>query len=111
MSRSNRYTTVSDDLLPTWTTRSHDYERQVDSMREIRELTNAIASSHYRRDQLMAALALSNSLSRQDMARAAGLTKARVDQIIREVAEENVRRMQREGEERVRRHMPHSVGA
>jgi DNA-binding MarR family transcriptional regulator len=78
-------------------------------MREIRELTNNIASAHHRRDQLLAALALSNSLSRRDMARAAGVTKARVDQIIREVAEENQMRMQREGEERVNRHMPTAV--
>lgn len=92
-------------LLPTWTTRSHDYDRQVESMREIRELSNNIAVAHRERDQRLAALALSNSLSRTDMARAAGLSKARIDQILFEVAEEHHQRQHREGEARVRRHL------
>lgn len=104
MPRAHRYTTVDEDLLPTWTTRSHDYEGQVESMRKIRELSNSIATAHRERDQLMAALALSNSLSRPDMARAAGLSKARIDQILFEVAEEHRQRHQREGEARVKRH-------
>lgn len=104
MPRTHRYATVDDDLLPTWTTRSHDYDRQVESMREIRELSNGIASAHRERDQRLAALALSNSLSRADMARAAGLSKARIDQILFEVAEQNQRRKNVEAEERVRRH-------
>lgn len=107
MPRSNRYATVDEALRPSWTTRSHDYQGQVESMLEIRKLTNGIAAAHWRRDQLMTALALSNSVSRRDMARAAGITKARVDQILREVVEENQLRMQREGEDRMRRHMPH----
>jgi hypothetical protein len=106
MPRPHRYTTQDDELLPTWTTRSHDYERQVEAMREIRELSNGIAAAHRERDQRLAALALSSSLSRVDMARAAGLTKARIDQILFEVAEQDRRRKQVEGEERVRRHMP-----
>lgn len=109
MSRAHRYSTstVNDsDLLPSWTTRSHDYDRQVQSMREIRELSNNIATAHRQRDQLLAALALSQSLSRADMARAAGLSKPRIDQILYEVATENARRQQVEGEARVRRHMP-----
>jgi hypothetical protein len=97
---------MNEDLLPSWTTRSHDYGRQVESMREIRELTNNLAGAYLRRDELFHALALSNSLSRQDMARAAGLNKTRVDQIIREMAEEDQRRKNIEAEERVRRHMP-----
>jgi DNA-directed RNA polymerase specialized sigma subunit len=104
MPRAHRYATVNDDLLPTWTTRSHDYDRQVESMREIRELSNGIASAHRERDQRLAALALSNGLSRTDMARAAGLSKARIDQILFEVAEEDRRRKNVEAEERVRRH-------
>jgi hypothetical protein len=40
----------------------------------------------------MQALALSNSPSREDMARAAGLAKSHVDQIIRELTEEDQRR-------------------
>jgi hypothetical protein len=38
------------------------------------------------------------------MARAAGLSKARIDQILFEVAEEDRRRKNVEAEERVRRH-------
>jgi hypothetical protein len=112
MPRAHRYST-SDldraDLLPTWTTRSHDYERQVEAMLEICVLSNNIAGAHRERDQLLAALALSQSLSRADMARAAGLSKPRIDQILYEVATENARRQQSDGEERVRRHSPPSV--
>jgi hypothetical protein len=109
MPRTHRYSTPSvggGDLLPSWTTRSHDYDRQVEAMREIRELSNNIATAHRQRDQLLAALALSQSLSRADMARAAGLSKPRIDQILYEVATENALRQQTEGEARVRRHMP-----
>jgi hypothetical protein len=109
MPRSHRYSTSpldKRDLLPTWTTRSHDFDRQVESMREVRELSNNIAGAHRERDELLAALALSQSLSRADMARAAGLSKPRIDQILYEVAMENAGRRQAEGEARVRRHMP-----
>jgi hypothetical protein len=106
MPRAHRYATQDDDLVPTWTTRSHDYQRQIELMREIRESSNGIAAAHHRRDQLLAALALSSSLSRNDMARAAGLSKPRIDQILFEVAEDAQRRRQAEGEERVRRHLP-----
>jgi hypothetical protein len=112
MPRAHRYSTSDLDdaeLLPTWTTRSHDYERQIEAMREIRLLSNNIAEVHRERDQLLAALALSQSLSRADMARAAGLSKPRIDQILYEVAAENARRQQSEGEARVRRHSPPSV--
>ncbi len=74
-------------------------------MREIRELSNELAHAYRRRDERMQALALSGSLSRQDMARAAGLSKARVDQIIKELTEQDQRRRNAEGLERVRRHM------
>jgi hypothetical protein len=76
-------------------------------MRELRDLSNGIASAYRRRDELMQALALSNSLSREDMARATGLAKSRVDQIIRELTEQDQRRRNAEALERVRRHMPH----
>ncbi len=75
-------------------------------MREIRELSNDIAGAHRQRDQRLAALALSNSLSRADMATAAGLSKARIDQILFEVAEGDRQRKNLEAEERVRRHKP-----
>jgi hypothetical protein len=104
--RPHRHATIEDELLPTWTTRSHDHARQVESMREIRALSNNVAAAYRRRDELFHALALSNSLSRHDMARAAGLNKTRVDQIIREMAEEQEQRRNVAAEQRVRRHMP-----
>jgi len=107
MPRPHRHALLDDeDLQPTFTTRNHIYERQVASMRELRELSNGIASAYRRRDELMKALALSNSLSREDMARATGLAKSRVDQIIRELTEEDQRRRNAAALERVRRHMP-----
>lgn len=75
-------------------------------VRPLRSLTEHVAGAYRRRDELFHALALSNSLSRQDMARAAGLNKTRVDQIIREMAEQDQRRKNVEAENRVRRHMP-----
>jgi hypothetical protein len=74
-------------------------------MRELRELSNGIVASHYKRDRRMQALANSGSLSRQDMAVAAGLHKSRVDQIIRELTELDQLRRSEEAAERVRRHM------
>ena len=56
-------------------------------MRELRRLSNAVADAYFARDDKMLALALSESLSRADMARATGLNKSRVDQIIREMAD------------------------
>jgi hypothetical protein len=106
MPRHHRYTVLDGELLPSWTTRNHDYDGQVESMLKIRELSNGVARAYRERDELMQALALSNSLSRQDMARAAGMNKSRVDQIIRELTEEDQRRRNVEPLERVRRHMP-----
>jgi hypothetical protein len=106
MARPHRHDTLDEDLLPTFTTRHHDYARQVESMREIRELSNGIATAYRRRDELFQALALSNSLSREDMARAAGLNKSRVDQIIRELTEEDQERKNRAAADMIRRHMP-----
>jgi hypothetical protein len=107
MPRPHRHAILdADDLRPTFTTRHHDYDGQVASMRELRELSNGIANAYRRRDKRMQALALSNSLSREDMARATGLAKSRVDQIIRELTEEDQRRRNAEALERVRRHLP-----
>lgn len=107
MTRPHRYAVlIDDDLRPTFTTAAHDYGRQVQSMRELRELSNGIAASHYKRDRRMQALANSASLSRQDMATAAGLHKSRVDQIIRELTDLDERRRQAEASERIQRHMP-----
>src|SRR6266852_3993347 len=108
MPRAHRHAMLDDELLPTWTTRSHDFARQVEYMREIRELTNEVAGAYRRRDELLLALAVSHSLSRQDMARAAGLHKTRVDQIIREMADERQHQKNLAAKEMVRRHMPDS---
>jgi hypothetical protein len=78
-------------------------------MIELRRLTNAIAGAYQARDDLLLALATSNSLSRRDMARATGLNKSRVDQIIREMAGEQRQRWARAGAEREARHLPHPV--
>jgi hypothetical protein len=110
MPRRNRYATPQDELTPTWTPGGTDYDLQVESMRELRELTNHIAQAHWERDERMAALALSNSLSRRDMATAIGCTKSRVDQILRETAEELQRRSGRAAAARVALHMPTSDG-
>lgn len=61
-------------------------EVQADAMQELRDLQNRIAEAYRLRDDRMSTLALSGRLSRADMASAMGLTKSRVDQIIREVA-------------------------
>jgi len=53
-------------------------------MRKLRAMHNEIPLGYQRRDGQMTAWALSNSLSRRDMAIATGLAKSRVDQIIRD---------------------------
>jgi DNA-directed RNA polymerase specialized sigma subunit len=88
MPRHHRHDTLDvDDLMPTWTPPNADRERQIEDMRELRRLSNQIAESYFARDDEMLALSLSDSLSRADIARATGLNKSRVDQIIREQAE------------------------
>jgi hypothetical protein len=107
MPRPHRHTILAaDDLRPTFTTRHHDYDSQVASMRELRELSNGIASAYLRRDRRMQALACSGSLSREDMARATGLAKSRVDQIIRELTLADRAAEAKRSLERMRRHMP-----
>ena len=54
----------------------------------------------------MQALACSGSLSREDMARATGLAKSRVDQIIRELTLADRAVEARRALEEMRRHMP-----
>jgi hypothetical protein len=86
MPRPHRYAVQHEKLFPSWPGEHEDYLDQVEAMHEIRELTNEIARSYRRRDERLYELAMSNRLSREDMARAAGLTKARIDQIVRELA-------------------------
>ena len=75
-------------------------------MQELRALQNGISEHHWLRDDRMAALAISNALSRVDMAVAAGLVRSRVDQLIREQALWYEDRRRREGDARVARHVP-----
>ncbi len=75
-------------------------------MRKLRAMHNEIPNSTINRDRHMQAWALSNSLSRQDMAIAVGLVKSRVDQIIRDMTLLDQARNAREAYERLRRHMP-----
>jgi hypothetical protein len=75
------------DLQPAHPLRDLPLDSQAEGMRQLRAAHNRAAMGYRERDGLMTAWALSNSLSRQDMAVATGLVKSRVDQIIRETYE------------------------
>jgi hypothetical protein len=94
------------DLQPTNPIRDVPLDIQAESMRRLRAAHNQAALGYRERDGLMTAWALSNSLSRQDMAVATGLAKSRVDQIIRETYEHERATTAQECAERVARHMP-----
>lgn len=79
-------------------------QSQESKMRQLRAAHNKAVLGYRERDGLMAAWALSNTLSRADMARAAGLAKSRVDQIIRESYEAEQARAAGPGIDRARRH-------
>ena len=81
-------------------------EGQAEEMRRLRDAHNRIAHSYRERDRIMVALALSNSLSRQDMAIATDLAKSRVDQIIRDTHALDQNASARAAAERVARHRP-----
>jgi hypothetical protein len=74
-----------EDLRPSRPVPHATVDDQAASMLELRALHNEIPLGYRNRDARMTALAISNSLSREDMAIATGLAKSRVDQIIREV--------------------------
>jgi hypothetical protein len=79
--------------------------RRAESMQELRSL-----SGWYLADRLTA-LALSNSLSRDEMATATGLTVEDVNRLIKEHAEQLARDRHTEALARVRLHMPGWSGA
>jgi hypothetical protein len=107
MPKDHRYSLLPDEALtPTRPVPGVPLVVQEDHMRELREAQNQIANGHAVRDGLMQAWALSNTLSRHDMAVATGLAKSRVDQLIREASERDIARRNREAAQRVRRHMP-----
>ena len=82
---------------------------QIEHMEELRHTQNDIAAGYLRRDQLMQAWALSNTLSREDMAVATGLAKSRVDQLIRETTERDMAIKGRSG--RGPRSAAHALGS
>lgn len=74
------------DLLPTQPVPDVSLESQAEKMRELRAAQNRGARGYRERDNLMVAWALSNTLSRADMAIAIGRAPSRVNQIIRATA-------------------------
>lgn len=83
-------------------------EAQIENMRELRALQNAIAGAHIERDERIYALTLSNVLSRRDMARATGQSVSRIGQIVRERADAQQAGWNAQGAALVARH---TVGA
>jgi hypothetical protein len=71
-----------EELRPTHTPFAVDPEVQAETLRRLRRLENDGRLARFERDDLIVANALSNSLSRPDMARAIGVSRSRVDQII-----------------------------
>lgn len=107
MPKSHRYSHLPEEpLAPSRPVPGAPIAVQVEHMRELREAQNQIADAHAIRDGLMHAWALSNTLSRHDMAVATGLAKSRVDQLIREATERDITRRNAAAAERLGRHMP-----
>ncbi|HEX7298908.1 MAG TPA: hypothetical protein VF257_07855 [Solirubrobacteraceae bacterium] len=105
--RPHRYALLPDeDLQPTDPVPHVPVKRQAEAMRELRSMHNQIPNGYLKRDRQMQAWALSNSVSRRDIAVATGLVKSRVDQIIRDLTLADDARKAREAVERVRRHLP-----
>jgi hypothetical protein len=81
--RHPAYRTLPDEPIePTITPPGTTFEEQRDALRQLRVLQNAIPAAQLARDERLAALAHSGTVSRRDMARACGLNKSRIDQII-----------------------------
>jgi hypothetical protein len=97
------------ELKPEQPVPGVDLDRQVESMLRLRAMHNEIPNGYAKRDRQMQAWALSNSLSRHDMARAIGVHKTRVDQIVRELTLLDQERSAREALDRLRRHMPEEL--
>ena len=105
--KSSRYDVLPDqDLEPRNPVPGVPRSLQAESMRELRAMHNEIPRGFIRRDRQMQAWALSNSVSRQDMATAVGMHKSRVDQIIRDLTLSDRAIKARAAVEQMRRHMP-----
>jgi hypothetical protein len=82
MRHSASRTLPAETIKPTSTPPGVTYPEQCAALRELRTLHNAIAAAQLARDERLANLARSGIVSRRDMARACGLHKSRIDQII-----------------------------
>ena len=108
--KSSRYDVLPyEGLQPESPVRDVPLDRQAEAMRELRAMHNEIPNGFIRRDRQMQAWALSNSLSRQDMAIAVGMHKSRVDQIIRDLTLADCAIKAQRALEQMRRHMPEEL--
>lgn len=92
------------DLRPDQPVPDVPLESQAEKMKELRAAQNRGASGYRERDHLMVAWALSNTLSRVDMAAAIGRAPSRVNQIIRDTASREAEKRTRELKARTDRH-------
>lgn len=107
MPRPHRYRSLPDDPLhATKPIPGVPLDVQSGHMLELRQLQNSIAAGYDARDDRMLALALSDTLSRADMAVATGLAKSRVDQLIRGRSAWYDEQRRLAAAERVVRHLP-----
>jgi hypothetical protein len=92
------------DLRPTQPVPNVSLESQAEKMRELRAAQNRGALGFRERDNLMVAWALSNTLSRADMAVAIGRAPSRINQIIRATSAREAELRTRELRDRASRH-------
>jgi hypothetical protein len=105
--KQHRYERLPEEkLTPTRPVSGVPIEVQEEHMRVLRQAQNQIADAHAVRDGLMQAWALSNTLSRHDMALATRLAKSRVDQLIREATERDIAKRNEAARELVAGHTP-----
>jgi hypothetical protein len=57
MARSSRHSFVGAELEPSWTPSGVDRERRIEEMRQLRGLSNSIASAYLARDDRILAVA------------------------------------------------------
>ena len=92
------------ELLPAQPVPNVSIESQAEKMRKLRAAQNRGACGYRERDELMVAWALSNTLSRGDMAIAIGRAPSRVNQIIRSTSAQEAEIKTRELHARAARH-------
>lgn len=100
-----------EDLRPTRTPLGVDPQEQARSLRELRGLENAGRAARWQRDDRLVALALSNSVSRTDMARAIGVSRSRIDQLIAAHHQQLQEARADAAREQVARHLPAAYAA